>query len=158
MSETTADTGDKTCPNCDFLNPSWRNTCDNCGYNFERKEVPAKPGKDTRPGCVTIYGYLLIGASALYLLGTIFAVFQDGLSTLGIGICILPLIAGVSFYVGYGLLRQENWARIVVIILNGLGILTSLYLLASGNGNSVFAILISGYIAYWFSVNGEHFT
>jgi hypothetical protein len=127
------------------------------GCCLERKELPAKSGKDTRPVCVTVYGYLLIGASALYLLATILAFFQDGLSNLGIAICILPIMAGFSFYVGYGLLRQENWACIVVIVLNGLGILTSLYLLASGYGNSVFAIIISGFVLYWFSVNGKPF-
>lgn len=69
---------------------------------------------------------LMVGAGAFSTMAT-----QPGMRTLMIGLgtvgaVVLIILGALAIFVGYGLWTQQNWARIVAIVLAALGLLGSL--------------------------------
>src|SRR3989344_7495007 len=100
---------------------------------------------------------LLIGAGALATLVS----SVPGLALIaGVGAVafgILAIILGViDFFLGRGLWKLQNWARIVTIIFAVLGLLGGISSLFSGEaGSGIVNIIISGVIGWylWFNKN-----
>jgi drug/metabolite transporter (DMT)-like permease len=67
---------------------------------------------------------------------------------------ILMVVFGVvGFFIGRGLWKAKQWARIVVIILSALGVISAIVSLAQGATSSIVSLLISGAIGgyLWFA-------
>ena len=67
---------------------------------------------------------------------------------------ILMIVFGVvGFFIGRGLWKAKQWARIVVIILSALGVISAIVSLAQGATSSIVSLLISGAIGgyLWFA-------
>jgi hypothetical protein len=129
---------------------------------------------------VTAYAVLLgISAGLIAIAGLIFGVgmLGDELVVLGLlFIVVAVVIAALYFLLARGLWQLKNWARIIIIVLQGIGLLGSLlqlllalsaYSLSSyGFGTdattlicgAVVGLAIEGYIIYWFASNGEYFS
>ncbi|PIW69659.1 MAG: hypothetical protein COW08_05995 [Ignavibacteriales bacterium CG12_big_fil_rev_8_21_14_0_65_30_8] len=60
------------------------------------------------------------------------------------------LMAVLSFFIARGLKKGQSWSRILVIVFALLGFLSSFISLFGGNWNSIFGILIDGFIAWYF--------
>ena len=73
-----------------------------------------------------------------------------GLTYIGIVLIILGVI---YFFIGRGLWKGKNWARIVESVFSVLGLILSLSSLFSGNFFSIFSILINGLIAWYLLFN-----
>lgn len=134
-----------------------------------------------RPGCVTAYAILLGLAAGLIGLGGIiggFALMSVKESTGIIGMGVLVCASGMAFLeamLAVGLWQLKNWARITVMVLIGLGMLSSLLSLCTllsgyssyGNNSGAFSagsaagtivgLAINGFVLYWFANNGEYF-
>jgi uncharacterized membrane protein (DUF2068 family) len=76
-------------------------------------------------------------------------------------------IAALEFIVGLGLWHMKNWARTVLLVFTGLGLLGNVVQLASGLAGrgqashaigAVVGLAVGGLIFYWFAANGEQFT
>jgi nitrogen fixation-related uncharacterized protein len=90
----------------------------------------------------------------------------------------ITFLAGVfNLLVAWGLWRLKNWARILVIVFQGLGMLGYIYsmvtaLLAPSSAASDFtmassygticvslvSLAIGGYFVFWFVTNGDYFS
>lgn len=170
-----------TCPGCGHLNPAGLTRCERCtgplgeptAYHYESPfQHPA------RPGCVTILALLLILFGCLYvptacywtvdIFSTLEYIYVPGVLAMvalpAIPLGVLPLTLGA------GLWQQKNWARVIVIGLIGASILFNFCYLAftllglvSGIskamtlGASLAALVIQGYIFYWFARSKEYF-
>jgi ribosomal protein L40E len=136
-----------------------------------------------RPGCVTLYAVLLgIVAGLTVIEGTIsfFALIGGSYENPGLGIIVVAgilVVAGLEFLLARGLWQLKNWARITVIVIQGLGVLSSvLYFVlialgtrainlatreitydTSGIIGEIVGLAISGYIIYWFASHRQHF-
>lgn len=68
---------------------------------------------------------------------------------------ILIIIAVFYFFIGRGLWKGQNWARIVAIILAVIGLLSSLLSLIQGAWMSIIWLVVDGWIAWylWFNKN-----
>jgi hypothetical protein len=95
-----------------------------------------------RPGCVTAYAVLLILGAGLFALvalsgGSAYADLGPGVG--GIVTIAALVSAAVSVLIAVGLWQLKNWARILVLIVTGLGTasgvltLISVFLVPSGN-------------------------
>jgi len=145
---------------------------------------PAYTYTPERPGCLTAYVILLwIGAAFSILGGLLFTgLMMSDRNLIAVGCLGGPLIIALGvFYIflGLGLWRLKNWARIVVMVLQGLGIAGTLlelclllylylstssmygYELTTSNCASIASgmvgLVVSGYILYWFATNGLYF-
>jgi tetratricopeptide (TPR) repeat protein len=175
------------------------------GYDPVRAEWPDQDrpvptGLQKRPGCVTLYALLgglvalvgLLGALGLtavvvlnrdvlegILTGRTFLPFDMGQLTGAFGsyVAVTFIVSGLGLAVAIGLWNMKNWARIAVIVLQGLALLGNLAetgfsilafrpTAASFDLNSISAALlcglvgglvIQGYIVFWFAANGERF-
>jgi len=170
------------CSSCGTFNPDWRTHCERCGAYLMKTGQQARKYLPERPGCLTAYAILTwIGAGFSILAGLIFSglMFTDT-DLIAIGCLVGPLVIifGVLYiFLGLGLWNQKNWARIVVIVLQSLGIAATLFqvcllvLLSSSYGSlygygdstwlsicsTVIGLAVSGYILYWFATNGDYF-
>jgi len=88
-----------------------------------------------------------------------------------LGFC--AVFAIYYFVLGWGLWNLKNWARIIVIISQGLGLLVNLLAIilplliaavAKTPGSSlvsitsgIFNLAVTGIVVYWFSTNGDYF-
>lgn len=126
-----------------------------------------------RPGCVTIYAILLgIVGAVLVVLALMNLV--SGSKTEGDWrpSVIVFSLAVLCFSLVRGLWLLENWARLAVIALHGLGVLSTLFsmymaLTAPSDSSEVITsstICVSGIplalgacVAAWFILNGQHF-
>jgi hypothetical protein len=154
------------------------------GLGVNVPEMPASPAYSPpreRPGCVTAYAVLLFISAGLAALGGLIAglsmMSDSAYQFMGLGIMVVILIvAGLYFLLGRGLWQLKNWARIIVMILQGLGLLGSLLSmcnalsLTSNPGfygyqsdptgsiiGGIVGLAIGGYILYWFAVHAEYF-
>ncbi len=93
------------------------------------------------------------------------------------GILVFTFLAGmVNLLIAWGLWWLKNWARILVIVFQALGLLGNIFsmittLLAPSSAYSEFAttssygticmtlvsFIIGGYIIFWFGTNGDYF-
>ncbi|MGD8623382.1 MAG: tetratricopeptide repeat protein [Anaerolineae bacterium] len=166
-------------------------------------DAPVRAGPRKRPGCVTLYAALLGLSAACGLLGLIPVVlgatggssilsdpaltgelpipaaeFQTLFSTyLAIAVAISVGSIALNLVQALGLWLMKNWARILVLILNGLGLVgLVIYLVGTLAGASLLsgtegldsslaffacgpllAIGLQGYILFWFWANGDLF-
>jgi hypothetical protein len=120
-----------------------------------------------RPTGITILGYLLIVLGALtIILGVTLARHSGSLAAMGIPPQFLALgpalgavliVSGViNAAVGWGLLRLFNWARVVMLVIAGLGVVgAALGILSGGPGQiaadvqSLGAFAIDGLIIWY---------
>jgi hypothetical protein len=133
------------------------------------------PAQKQRPGCVTAYAVLLwIGAALVGLGGPIVGI--TAASEMGeyalLTLCITAVAIGaaaLNVTIGWGLWRLKNWARILVIVFQSLGVLSSLASLCLVLGDSgtaeptsicstILGLAVNGYIIYWFASNSEYFS
>jgi hypothetical protein len=87
------------------------------------------------------------------------------------GLFVIILASGIAvleIVIAKGLWELKNWARILVIVLQSLSIVTGLISLclyfsdsSSGSGirlaGRIIGIIINAYIVYWFASNDEYF-
>lgn len=161
------------CSACGHNNPSWRTECEQCKTVLVSPDRIATAKTRERPGCVTAYAILLGIAAGIFAISGIFGGFL--MPDAGLGFTLISLvIAGLFFLLVRGLWQLKNWARIIIIVLQSLGILGSLIQgcnvlnIATSYGFSgeitgaicgtVIGLGISGYIIYWFATNGEYFS
>ena len=119
---------------------------------------PLAPALTNRPGCVTLYAVLLIiGGIASAALG----VLLDDALILAIG----SVLGVANVIIAVGLFQQRNWARVGVIVLMVMSILSQLYSafvgLSSGAMElvlpAVAGIIVPIFILSWFARNKQHF-
>ncbi|MCP4535837.1 MAG: tetratricopeptide repeat protein [Chloroflexi bacterium] len=129
-----------------------------------------------RPGCLTAYASLMgFGAVLQGMGGLVFGVTEMVVDPLtGMGMIMINVVpATLCFLVARGIWNLKNWARIVVVILQGLGFLLNvLFVILVGMaydpkihaGYSIQflclmlpAIVIGTYMLYWFLASGEYF-
>ena len=123
-------------------------------------QLPAKE----RPGCVTAYAILQGISAVLAAIGGVFLLGSDSATT---GVFTIGS-AALSGVVAVGLWRLRNWARILLLILLGLGLAVNglnSVLSLGGSGEpatltcitGILALAVSGYIFYWFAKHREYF-
>jgi hypothetical protein len=120
--------------------------------------APPPANRLPRPGCVTAFAILLGVAAVFYSLGSLLGLlgsFGDTGRLIEIGTTLV--LSGLYIAVAIGLWSMKNWARIAVIVLQGLGTLILFGLLFSGMLYAVIGIIVGVYIIYWFVVNGKYF-
>ena len=125
-------------------------------------------GKNNVPGGVKVISVLYyIGAILAIIFGIMFLFGAGALSSfplfgaLGAGLfvfaSILMIILGIlGFFVGRGLWRGRNWARVVAIIFAVIGVVMAVSSMISGDvsGNLfsfIFNVIVGGYL--WFNGN-----
>jgi hypothetical protein len=120
---------------------------------------------------VTAYALLLGIVAALVggavVFGVLVAIVIGDTAGMPVGgLAILLALAGVEFLIAVGVWRLRNWARIAVIVVQSLAIVTSLLGLvatleggdvALSLGGTLIGVGVSGYIIYWFASHGEYF-
>ncbi len=151
-----------------------------------------KPRTRQRPGCVTAYALLMFISAALIAIGGLLAGLvamtgganyggSESLAVFAVsGVVIIVFTLGFSvleFLLAYGLWTLKNWARILLIVLQVLGLLSNLvsvvcvglgiYSLNSSSGygldptatlcGGLVGLLINGWITWWFFSHGELF-
>ncbi len=186
MSSQPAPTQDTTiyCAACGHANPSWRTHCEKCTSRLVAADraaadtyyIGAPPSASAtpreRPGCVTLYAALLfLGAAVVAIAGFVVAArvaSSNGNVLLSVGALIaIWIIAALYFLLAQGLWQLKNWARIIIIVFQGLGVVANLlaFLLSVGGssraanlGSAVGGLIVGGIILYWFSVHGEYFS
>lgn len=159
------------CPSCGRFNASWRSVCEQCHTQLAPPDRPTSASLHTRPGCVTVYA-ILLGAGAFFLaisslIGGIIVLGSD----VAIGLLLMvggSALAALEFLIARGLWNMRNWARIIVIILQILGVLNGLLqmflrIAIFGSvslidiGIFILGLAIGGYVIYWFASHGEYF-
>lgn len=169
------------CSVCGHFNPSWRSECEKCRSQLISSNRPAYSNFHDRPGCVTVYAGLLGILAGLVAIGGVIAgtsmLGDSSSSPLGLSLIVgVCAIAGSYFLLARGLWRLRNWARIIVIVLQSLGVIGNLLsvLLALGtttnapygygpdlawsSTGALVGLVIGGYTLYWFASHGEYFS
>ncbi|MFZ6030830.1 MAG: hypothetical protein ACOYYS_24250 [Chloroflexota bacterium] len=173
--------GDIACPRCGRHNPSWYASCEKCGARLTLTAtggpVPAAVGRlEKRPGCVTVYAALFgLTAALIIIVGLLYGFLSMSNRTMSVPmgftyIVVSMLVGGFYYTLSDGLMKQRNWARLVVIAIQGLGIAVPLLAicwmvfvygardpLMQMLCNSFIGIPISAYILSWFVRNKRHF-
>lgn len=120
-------------------------------------------GQARRPGCVTALALMLLVSGGLCaLVGLAFGAsetvaLRDGLMALGVG--------ALYIWLGMGLWRLRSWARVAILVSQGLGLAVDLIILFSvllGEPetyllHSLVGLLSNGVVVYWFTTHGELF-
>ncbi|MBN1955977.1 MAG: hypothetical protein JW900_13135 [Anaerolineae bacterium] len=167
------------CSACGHFNPSWRSECEQCQTKLVSPGKPAYSPSYDRPGCVTAYAVILAIAAGLMvvggLIGGIVMMSEEG-GVLGLVVIVVALgIAVLYFLLARGLWRLKNWARVVIIVLQSLGIVSGLLQIigllsvsSSPYGSQVdptgaicgglVGLGLGAYIIYWFASHGEYFS
>lgn len=124
-----------------------------------------------RPGCVTAYAVLLgIAAVMLALAGWIggSTLMSEGDDEIGLLLLVAGTIGAVLYFViARGLWQMRNWARVLVMVVTGLGIAGNLITMcASITGNAagvgiisgLISVVVGGIVFFWFYDNGYLFS
>lgn len=173
---TSTQSGGIYCSACGYLNPAWRSECEKCRTKLVSPDRPAYPGSRERPGCVTAYVVLLSIGAGLTVLGTIvvgIGMMAESSEYAGGGVFLIgaAIVAGVLYFLlARGLWLLRNWARIIVIVMQSLGILGNLLSMLGALGSSEYmsnsasaicgslgGLALGGYVLYWFASHGEYF-
>lgn len=124
-----------------------------------------------RPGCVTAYAVLLGAGAGLMaiggMIGGILALGDDVAAGLVL-MAVSSVLAILYFLLARGLWNMRNWARIIIIIFQILGVLISLLqislkIVIGGSISAIeltafiFGLAMAGYVIYWFASHGEYF-
>lgn len=126
--------------------------------------TPSTNATGERPGCVTAYAVLLGIAGVIFALGGILMSEGDDGLLLFVGGIIGALLC---FVLARGLWRMRKWARVLAMVVVGLGIAGNLLRISelftgdiSGQVlvSSVIGLFVGGIIVYWFYDNGHLFT
>jgi len=154
-SQSTSSQGDLIyCSACGHPNPPWRYECEECKTSLVKPEAGGFSRSRERPGCVTAYAILLWIGAVGATLGGVAAGISEGEVLVVLG----GLVAGgLELGLGIGIWRLKNWARIIVMVLQGLGVIVGLISLFMGNLISIVSLAVGGYILYWFASHGEYF-
>lgn len=162
------------CATCGFSNPTWRWECEKCHAQLARPAQPATALPHDRPGCLTAYAILLGIASGFIGLGGlavgVVQVGQPGNAGAGLVTMTIAVTVGVLYgLLTRGIWRMRNWARVVVIVLQGIAcainVLSACASLSTSSSTASGPVLlaafaglaISGVIIYWFASHGEYF-
>lgn len=119
--------------------------------------------RSERPGCVTAYAILLgIGAASVALAS--FLIAED----VGVGAPLIGLVvAALYFLLIRGLWQMRNWARVLVLVFNGLGIAGNVVTICAslsadvggiGILGSLAGLIIPGIVFYWFYSSRDLFS
>lgn len=94
-------------------------------------------------------------SSALGVFGSVFSAL--GASIVVWGVIMLLVGAVLSFFIGRGLWKGKNWARILEIVFSALAILSGLYNMITGSASfmGIVNVLISGAIGGYLLFNKE---
>ncbi|KAA3658236.1 MAG: hypothetical protein DWQ04_25740 [Chloroflexi bacterium] len=104
-----------------------------------------------RPGCVTAYAVLLIAGAGLMILGGIGIVVSDPDFIFGL---IYVAFAAPAIAAAVGIWRMQKWGWWVVVVMQSLSILLSLF---GGVISFIISAVINGGILYWFVQNQNLF-
>ncbi|MDG6942439.1 MAG: hypothetical protein JRN34_05940 [Nitrososphaerota archaeon] len=94
---------------------------------------------------------LLLGVGVAVISGSLFSALGLALPA-GIGVALGGIVAvfGIlGLLVGWGLWTGRGWARVLAIILSGIGVLASLASLALGSVASILGLVIDGAILWY---------
>jgi hypothetical protein len=111
---------------------------------------------------VTTYA-ILLGITAIVIFAAgIFSFSEGGVEDLAFMV-FAAVVAALCFVIARGLWLLRNWARIAVIVLQGLSVLGNLFQIPnSSSGLSLIrealGLAIGAYILYWFASHGEYFS
>jgi hypothetical protein len=168
-------------PRAEFTGPDWRSDPHDLP---PRRTQPRRIRSTAGTGCVAIYAGIMGFSAVLAALGglvlTGMAVSDSyRASPLMSGIAIVMAYAMAIVYgtVAFGLWNLQNWARIVVLVIHGFGVLSGLFSLStvllglftvvdSSRFNVtvtpamlgvIVPLLANGVIFHWFWVNGNRF-
>lgn len=117
-----------------------------------------------RPGCITAYAVLLGFAGVIFALGGILMSEGDDGLVLFLGGIVGALLC---FVLARGLWQMRKWARVLAMVVVGLGIAGNLFRMSglftgdiSGQVlvSSVIGLFVGGIIFYWFYDNGHLFS
>ena len=126
-----------------------------------------------RPGCVTAYAFYLWFCALLAIVGVVVAAgvrwdTSEGLLMIGIPCTV----AAICVVVGIGLWRLENWARLVVIVVQSVvltvvtpyAVVTLIrsvreigVLALAEMGGPLLLLLLNGYVVIWFASSRDRF-
>lgn len=127
--------------------------------------LPPPPPPKVRPIGVTILAILeFVGGALALLLGLFFMAVGPYIVELFAGAALPPLLSAVlgalgavflvagliALLVGWGLWTGKGWAWWIVVILEALGVLSSLAGIAMGDPSSLLGLLIAALILYYF--------
>ena len=96
-----------------------------------------------------IFGLLFfVGAGAIGSIASQIPIIEALGSGLFIVGGIIMLVLGIlGFFIGRGLWKGRNWARIVAIIFSVMGVLMAIFLMIQGSiFNGIFNLIVSGFI------------
>lgn len=101
--------------------------------------------------------FLISGVAMLF--GGSFLANIFGIASLGFGLVLAAIVmfafAVLDYFVGKGLWKGQNWARILIIVFAILGFVSALFSLFKGNFGSIFALVIDGLIAWYLLLHKE---
>jgi hypothetical protein len=103
---------------------------------------------------VTVYAILLWIGGVLVALGGVITGINEEAFAIALGGIV---VGGLELGLGVGIWRLRNWARVIVIVLQGLGVVVGVISLFMGNLLSLVGLAVGGYILYWFASNGQYF-
>ena len=120
----------------------------------DKYSSPAAPARSDRPGCVTLYALLLGGGAVLSAIGGVIW----GLDMNAPGLVLGALIfAAFEFALSRGMWNQREWARVTLLVLQGLSLLIGIVQLVSGYPEAFVGVAISGALVVWLASNKKHF-
>jgi hypothetical protein len=127
------------------------------------RPVSRRAGVPTGVKVISVLYYI---AALLFLMGGLALIIGSNalnsvLGTLGPLVAILGSVAGIIFlalavlffFVGKDLWRGRNWARVTVLVLSALGILSGLYAIALGDLTSITGLVINLIIGGYLLLN-----
>ncbi len=163
------------CSACGHVNPSWRSRCEKCKTELSSPDRHTYTGPHGRPGCVTAYAILLCIGAGIAAVRSIISLSMEG-ATASTFFIVYGLGAGLGLGLARGVWQMRNWARLLVVVLQGFGLLVYLLSILRGLGASsdsaydsgtnstgtivgiIIRFVVGGYVVYWFASHDEYFS